>query len=143
MVARGANNQLTRKKIMANNNNHKNTSKVREVAGVGMGLAAVAAAAAGAYFLYGKEGAKNRKKVKSWMLKMKAEVLEGLENAKEVNEKTYRKVVADVTRRYKNIDKKELADMARELMGHWRNISKQVVAAVPKKPRAKRKTSKK
>lgn len=122
------------------NNNHANMKTAAEI---GVGLAAVAAAAAGAYFLYGKEGAKNRRKVKSWMLKMKAEVLEGLENAKEVNEKTYRKVVADVTRRYKNVDKKELAEMARELMGHWRNISKQIMVTVPKKSPAKKRSTKK
>ena len=34
---------------------------------VGAGLAAVAAFAAAGYFLYGKDGAKNRKKVRGWM----------------------------------------------------------------------------
>ena len=125
------------------NNNHANGNTMKKAAEVGVGLAAVAVAAAGAYFLYGKGGAKNRKKVKSWMLKARAEVLEGLEKAKEINEKTYKKVVADVTRRYKNVDKKELADMARELTGHWRSISKQIMATVPKKSPAKRRTRKK
>ena len=36
---------------------------------VGAGLAALAAFAAAGYFLYGKDGAKNRKKVRGWMLK--------------------------------------------------------------------------
>ena len=35
----------------------------------GIGLAALAAA--GAYFLYGKNGKKNRKKISGWMLKAK------------------------------------------------------------------------
>ena len=53
---------------------------------VGLGLAAItAAAAAGAYFLYGKDGAKNLKKIKSWSLKAKAEVLEKLEKAKDIS----------------------------------------------------------
>ena len=42
----------------------------------GVGLTAAAVAAAGAYFLYGsKDADKNRKTVKSWGLKAKAEVL--------------------------------------------------------------------
>ena len=58
--------------------NHSPAEKV----GLGIGLTAAAVAAAGAYFLYGsKDANKNRKTVKSWMLKAKAEVLEQLEKA--------------------------------------------------------------
>ncbi len=117
---------------------NKKSGSAKKVAGMGLGLAAVAAAAAGAYFLYGEKGVKNRKRVKGWALKMKGEVLEGLEKAKEMNERTYRKVVDDVIHRYNNIDKKELAQMAGELKGHWRNISKQIMARAPKRSRRKR-----
>ena len=99
--------------------------------GVGI-TAAVAAAAAGAYFLYGtNEGKKQRKKIRGWALKAKGEVLEQLENLKEVNEEAYNKVVETVTRKYKDlkqVDPSELASMARELKGHWNSIQRELVA---------------
>ena len=65
---------------MATKKNAKAATKKN--VGIGVGLTAAAVAAAGAYFLYGsKNAAQNRTKVKSWMLKAKAEVLEKLEQA--------------------------------------------------------------
>ena len=102
--------------------------------GSGAGLvagiaAAAAAAAAGAYFLYGKNAAKNRKVVKGWMLKAKGEVLDQMEKGKEMTEETYNKVIDQVSKKYqavKNIDRSELDQMAKELKGHWKSISKQL-----------------
>lgn len=108
--------------------------------GIGLGMAAVAAAAAGAYFLYGKDGAKNRKAVKGWMLKMKGEVLSQMEHLKEVNEETYGRIVDTVAKKYqavKDIDKTELAAMAADLKRHWSNINK----AVSKKSGAAKKSA--
>lgn len=107
-----------------------------------IGLAALAAVAAGGYFLYGKDGAKNRKKVKGWMLKAKGEVLEKVEKLKEVSEPEYRKVVDAVAAKYsavKSIDPVEVQQMAKELHGHWKNIKKSLSPAKP----AKKKTAKK
>ena len=122
---------------------------------VGGGLALAAALIAGAYFLYGKDGAKNRKKVRSWMLKMKGEVLEQIENAPEISEALYGKLIEEVASRYKalkNVDPKELQDTIRELKGHWAKIKKQmttkaktakkVVKATAKKTVAKAKAKK-
>jgi|SRR3989344_663393 len=109
------------------------TSKIE----IGIGVAAVvAAAAAGAYFLYGKNGAKHRKQLKSWMVKMKAEVMEGIEKLKTVNQAAYNAVVDEAAKRYakiKNVSPKELAALAKEMKGHWRKISKEFGA----KPRKK------
>lgn len=102
---------------------------------IGAGLAAVAAFAAAGYFLYGKDGAKNRKKVRGWMLKAKGEVLEGVEKLKEVTEPQYATIVEKVSAKYaglKNIDPAELEAMVRELRGHWKNIKKSITP-VPKK----------
>lgn len=107
---------------------------------VGLGVAAVAAFAAAGYFLYGKDGAKNKKKVKGWMLKAKGEVLEGVEKLKNVTEEEYKAIVDKVGSKYqavKNIDPAELATMTRELHGHWKNIKKSITAA-PKKKVAKK-----
>lgn len=98
--------------------------------------AATVAAAAGAYFLYGKDGAKNRKKVKSWALKTKAEVLEGLENAKEISEKEYAALVDKAVAKYndvKNIDPSELKALGHELKKHWRSIAAQVSGKITTK----------
>ena len=75
----------------------KNTSKKDSYAddvAIGVGLTTAAVAAAGAYFLYGsKSASKNRKQVKSWALKAKAEVLEKIEDAKEMSEDEYQDLV--------------------------------------------------
>src|SRR3989344_7430536 len=106
-----------------------NNQKASKAAGVGLGLAALAATAAGAYFLYGKDGAKNRKKIKGWVLTMKGEVLSRIEGMREFNEEAYKKIVDDVTKRYKavkNVDKSELLEIAADLKKHWGTLSKQV-----------------
>lgn len=106
---------------------------------VGIGLAA---AAVGAWYLYGKGGAQRRKKVRGWMLKAKGEILEQLENLKELNQASYNRIVDEVGSRYKqakHIDPAEVATMISELKGHWQNIKKQLGAGTAKK----RKVSKK
>lgn len=103
-------------------------SAVRRVAAAA-GIAAAVAAVAGAYFLYGPQGAKNRKKVKGWALKARGEVLEQLEKMKEVTEKGYREAVDAVLARYAKfnaVDKKELAALGVELKRHWKRISADV-----------------
>ena len=101
--------------------------------GLGIGLTAAAAAAAGAYFLYGsKNAAKNRKAVKSWMLKAKAEVLEGLERAQEMSKKEYEQLIDQVGTAYaklQDVKKTDLADFKREMKQHWDNIAKEAKAA--------------
>lgn len=107
----------------------KNNSIVKNIA-VGAGIVALAAAAAGTYFMYGsKDAKKNRKKVKSWTLKARGEILEQLENASEVSEEIYQKIVDEVSGKYqelKNIDKKDVADFVKEVKGHWKNIAKEI-----------------
>lgn len=116
--------------------------------GIGVGLTAAAVAAAGAYFLYGsKDAAKNRKKVKSWTLKAKAEVLEALENAKEITEDEFKALVTGVTETYSKVHKltkTEAKDFKNEMMDSWKDLmasgavnvlqAKQVLDKVTKKP---------
>lgn len=107
----------------------------------GLGLAALAAAAAGVYYFYGPTGAKHKKALKSWAVKAKGEVMENLENMKELSQAAYKNAVDNVLdkyRRVKNIDPKELAILSAELKGHWNRISKHLNA-----PKARKKTSKK
>jgi hypothetical protein len=109
-------------------------------AGVGIMLAAAAAAAAGAYFLYGKDGPKNRAKVRGWALKLRGEVLERMEQMKEMNEDVYLRIIDTVKNRYerlKDVDSEELAATIRDLRSHWKHIKAQMAA--PARPVAKRK----
>jgi len=99
-----------------------------------VGLAA--AAAAGAYYFFGSPKAKtHRKQVKAWSLKAKAEVMEKLEDLKEVSKPTYDKAVKEVTAKYKKIKKiapKEIAALERELKSYWKHIEKEVKKAKAK-----------
>jgi len=89
----------------------------------GVGLTAAAVAAAGAYFLYGsKDADQNRKAVKSWGLKAKAEVLERMEDAKKMSREEYEDMVHAVAGTYagvKGASKKELSEFAAEMKEHW------------------------
>ena len=84
-------------------------------------MATVAAAIAGTYFLYGSKNAtKNRKKIKSWTLKAKGEILEQLESLSEVNEKIYHKIVDEVSDKYQAL--KNILYRKDEIIKRRRNI---------------------
>lgn len=106
---------------------------------IGVGLTAAAVAAAGAYFLYGsKNAAKNRKTVKSWALKAKAEVLEKLEDAKQMSKEEYEELVNTVAGAYvgiKNASKADIKTFQAEMKDHWKSIEK---IAMPKKKAVKK-----
>ena len=122
----------------------KTTNSTGKIVGAGVGIAALAAAAAGAYYLYGSSAGKtNRKAVKSWMLKAKADVMDQIENMKDVNEGAYKEVIAKVAKKYKaikNMDQAELAALVASLQGHWKDIKAEVEkASNTKKSPSKRK----
>lgn len=107
--------------------------------GIGVGLTTAAVAAAGAYFLYGsKDAKKNRAKVKSWMLKAKAEVLETLEKAEEMTKAEYEEVIETVAKSYgtlKDASKADINNFRKEMKEHWPKIEKegkQAIAVVEK-----------
>lgn len=105
--------------------------------GAKLGLAGLAVAGlAGAYFLYGKNGAKNRKAVKTWTLRAKADVLEKLEKAKEVSQDTFHSVVDEISSKYgskmKGVNPDDIAAFAKDLKKHWKDI-KSDLSPKPKK----------
>ena len=104
--------------------------------GVGVGLTATAVAAVGAYFLYGSENAeRNRKTVKSWMLKAKAEVLERLEQTQQITKQEYDSLVNSIGTTYadvQRISKKDINDFKKEMKGHWQTLE-QYAKELPKK----------
>lgn len=102
--------------------------------GGAIGLAAgLAALAAGGYFIFGPQGAKNRKAIKGWTLKAKGEVLEKIEKLKQVTPEMYNKVIDEVTAKYtkvKDVSADEVSALASDLKKHWKAISRDLA---PKK----------
>jgi len=94
--------------------------------GVGVGIVTIAAlAGAAGYYLYGKNGAKNRKKAKALGVKAYTEVAKEARKLKAVSKTDYHKLVDAVMKKYaaiKSIDKKELRAVAGDLKRHWKNI---------------------
>lgn len=116
----------------------KTAGNTKAAVGVGVGITAALLSAAGAYFLYGsKHAEQNRKKVKSWTLKAKAEVLEGLEKAKDMSKADYEQLIDKTTKVYakvKDASAEELVSFAREMKSHWKTLEKkgEQKAAAPK-----------
>lgn len=95
-------------------------------------LGVIAAVALGAYFLYGtKEGEQKRKKIKGWMLKMKGEILEKVEQAKNIDEEKYTKLVDKTAEKYKKklkeAEAKEVERLKKDLKRHWNAIKKDLL----------------
>ena len=115
--------------------------------GIGVGLTAAAVSAAGTYFLYGsKHAKKNRETVKSWVLKAKAEILEKLEDAKEMTKEEYDQLVDTVAGMYataRNISKKDIENFRKEMKQHWHMIEKEAATVKKAVSNASKKTAKK
>jgi hypothetical protein len=105
-----------------------NAKMVKDNAGTMVAVGAtVAALAAGSYYFFGPKGKQHRNKMKGWMLRMKAEVVENLEAAKEVTEPVYREIVDAVAKTHAEagkISKAEVFALASDLKRQWRTISK-------------------
>jgi membrane-associated HD superfamily phosphohydrolase len=103
--------------------NNESTS-VGTIAAVGAGVIAVAAAS---YFFFGPEGKKNRHNLKGWMIKMKGEVIEKMEEAKDMTEAAYEKMVDAVAMKYAKagkISEAEIRMFADMLKQQWKGIVK-------------------
>ena len=115
---------------------------------VGIGLTAAAVAAAGAYFFYGSpKASQNRKKLKSWMMMAKAEVLEALEEAKSITKEEYEDLVESVAGAYATLataSKKDISEFKKEMKDHWKTIEKSgAVKAVKRVTKKAKKVAKK
>ncbi|PIS46781.1 MAG: hypothetical protein COT17_06845 [Elusimicrobia bacterium CG08_land_8_20_14_0_20_51_18] len=117
-------------------------TKTEKVIGTMTGLAFVAAL--GAYFLYGKRGARNRRKISGWMFRLKGEVLDRLENIQELSEGEYYRIVDEISSRYARLEKvgaEELKEMTEELKGSWERLNREMMRPGVRKVEGK-KTSK-
>ena len=107
----------------------ESNSKAVKAAVIGASLAGVAATA---YFFFGPKGKKHREHAKSWAIKMKGDVIEKLEQAKEITEPIYHEIIDSVSKEYakeKRATQDEISAMAIDLKKHWKSISKLAIAA--------------
>ncbi len=89
--------------------------------------ASALALAAGAYYFFGPEGKKNRGAFKGWMIKMKGEIIEKMEQAKDVSEESYYKIVDTIAAKYgKNakVVPAELKAFVTSLKSQWGGVHK-------------------
>ena len=104
----------------------------KQAIGVGVGVAALSAAA---YVLFGPEGKKNRKAIRGWTVKMKGEIIEKFEEAKELTEPIYHEIIDNAKAKYaklKNVDQEELAKVVSEIKEHWESLKKEIKVKKPK-----------
>lgn len=97
--------------------------------GVGIIGAGLAGLAATAYFFLGPKGRKHQQHAKAWAIKMKGDVVEKLEKAREVSEPIYHEIIDTVAREYAKgmkASKPEITALASDLKKHWRTISRGV-----------------
>jgi len=102
----------------------KSGSNVAIVAFLGASLASLAATA---YFFFGPKGKQNQKHAKAWAIKMKGDVVEKLEMAREISEPVYHEIIDSVATEYeknKKAGSKEIKELARDMKKHWKTISK-------------------
>jgi IS1 family transposase len=120
----------------------KNTSKKDSIStGTMMAIGAgVAALAAGGYYFFGPEGKKNRGKLKGWMIKMKGELIEKMENAKELTQSVYEQIIDGVAANYlkdSTINASDVRALVSRLKRDWKGISQSVKRATGKSPKKK------
>jgi len=88
--------------------------------------ASVAGLAVAAYFFLGPKGKKNQEHAKSWAIKMKADVIEKLEQVSGISKPVYNEIIDSVAARYEKELKsspKEIRMLAQDLKKHWQTIS--------------------
>lgn len=109
---------------MAQRTKKKSDSGAVSLAVLGASLAGLAATA---YFFLGPKGKKNQKSVKAWAIKMKGDVVERLEKAKEVSEPAYNEIIDLVAAEYakgKKASREEIAALSADLKKHWKTLSR-------------------
>ncbi len=108
------------------NKNTEEKSDTLKYATIGVSLAGLAA---GTYFFFGPKGKKHQKHAKAWVIKMKGDIIEKLESAKEVTEPIYHAIIdtvaADYMKKMKN-GQEDVAEIIADLKKQWRTLSKAV-----------------
>lgn len=99
-------------------------TKIAELSILGVSLAGIAA---GSYFFLGPKGKAHQKHAKAWAIKMKGDIVEKFEKAKEVSEPIYHEIINSVAANYikgMKATQEEVEEVAADLKKHWKVISK-------------------
>jgi len=108
--------------------------------------ASIAGLAAAAYFFFGPKGKKHQKHAKAWAIKMKGDVVEKLETARDISEPIYHEIIDSVAAEYekgKKAGQKEIRALAQDLKKHWKTISNSAPAVKRDVVKSARKVAKK
>lgn len=108
--------------------------------------ASIGALAAAVYFFSGSKGKRNQRKLKGWMIKMRGEVIDRLENIQEVTEPVYHEVVDTVAQAQTvsaRIPRQEIEELARDLKRDWKTITSLAKGKRPASAKRKRTPAKK
>lgn len=102
-------------------------------AAIGIGAIALAAAT---YYFFGPDGKKHRTTFKGWMIKMKGEVIERMEKAKDMTESLYHQIVDAVAARYRKsgIAPEDLSAFVSDLKKQWKGFATKSSKATKKRP---------
>lgn len=101
----------------------------------------VAALTAAGYILLGPEGKKNRRKISGWAVKMKGEIIEKFEQAKELTEPIYQGIVDEVAKKYraqKEVNSRELNELVADMKKRWKDMVKDAKSVAKKQKTKKR-----
>ena len=104
---------------------HKGGPSKMKIAAVGAGIAGLVATAYAAYFFLGPKGKKHQQQAKSWIIKMKGDVVEKLETVKDITKPMYHEIINSVAAQYEKDMKAghtEIAAVANELKKHWKSF---------------------
>ncbi|MEX0918780.1 MAG: hypothetical protein WDZ85_02315 [Candidatus Paceibacterota bacterium] len=91
--------------------------------------AGLISAVVGGLMLYGPKGEKNRRLIKTWAIKAKADLIDEVEKMKNVSEDRYHLAIGRVIRKYgrmKNVSEAEAVKLGRELRRHWQSVISEV-----------------
>ena len=100
--------------------------KISKGTAVALGASAIALAAS-TYYFFGPLGKIHRTRASGWMIRMKGEIIEKIEEAGEMTEEGYNKIVDSVLSAYVTagkIAKPELLTFANNLKKQWKHILK-------------------
>jgi hypothetical protein len=107
-----------------NENMKKNTISTSAMVAIGAGAVALATST---YYFFGPLGKIHRKTAGGWMIKMKGEIIEKIEEAGMMTEETYQNIIDTVLASYIATGKvatPELQTFADNLKGQWKHILK-------------------
>lgn len=104
------------------------TKKIKTSGSGAVKLAILGASLAGlvaTYFFLGPKGKMHQKHAKAWVIKMKGDIVEKLETARDVSEPIYHEIINSVAEEYKKKMKaghEEIDALAHDLKKHWKKV---------------------